>query len=253
MLLTMGANGMCLVEKDNKPYFIEAKAREVFDVSGAGDTVIATFSAGIAAGFSFKDSAEIANTAAGIVVGKIGTKPVTKSELEAELKKNSASHKFSKIVTPKAALKKIKKWKLNNETIVFTNGCFDLLHPGHIDLLNKAKESGDRLIIGLNSDKSVKIIKGENRPILTELDRASILSSLSSVDLVIIFDDDTPVKLLEQFKPDILIKGSDYKDEKVVGQELVESYGGKVKFIPILHEYSFTKLKDKMITANKKK
>jgi D-beta-D-heptose 7-phosphate kinase / D-beta-D-heptose 1-phosphate adenosyltransferase len=254
LLVTRGPLGMCLMNQDEEPIFISALAREVYDVSGAGDTVIATLSLGVASGLSFQDAANVANLAAGIVVGKLGTQPINFLELKASLgiSGTKISGKYiSKIISLSAAKIQVKAWQANGEKIVFTNGCFDLLHPGHIHLLNQAKELGDRLIVGINSDASVRRLKGSNRPILNEHDRASILGALDCVDQVVVFDKDTPEDLLEALKPNILAKGADYRIEEVVGREIVESYEGQVQLIPILKGYSTTDITNNILQAHK--
>ncbi len=249
LLVTRGAAGMCLMGKDNTPVSISTQARQVFDVSGAGDTVIATLALAVAANAEFADAARLANLAAGVVVGKVGTQPITFFELQSAARApdgrlNGKSH--CKIFTGETAGAQVEAWKANGEKIVFTNGCFDLLHPGHIHLLNKAKESGQRLVVGLNSDASVKRLKGPARPILNEQDRASILASLDCVDMVVLFVEDTPLNLITRLKPDLLVKGADYQPEQVVGREIVESYGGKVQRVEVLAGYSTTGLSEKV-------
>lgn len=245
LVLTRGSKGMCVADSDDAPLFLPTQAREVFDVSGAGDTVIATLAAGVGKGLSFVKAAELANIAAGIVVGKVGTQPVNLLELETVLQDRERQsldkiEGYFKLDSAIAAQTRIQAWKSNKETVVFTNGCFDLLHPGHVDLLHKARALGNRLVVGLNSDTSVKRLKGSKRPILAEQDRAAILSALSCVDLVVIFSEDTPLSLISLLKPDILVKGSDYKPDEVVGKDVVESYGGKVCLVPLLEGYSTT-------------
>jgi D-beta-D-heptose 7-phosphate kinase / D-beta-D-heptose 1-phosphate adenosyltransferase len=254
LLVTRGPLGMCLMSQDEGPIFISALAREVYDVSGAGDTVIATLSLGVASGFTFQDAAKIANLAAGIVVGKLGTQAINLLELKVSLGMNGAKisgNYINKITSLSAAKIQVQAWQANGEKIVFTNGCFDLLHPGHIHLLYQSKELGDRLIVGLNSDASVQRLKGKNRPILNEHDRASILGALDCVDQVVLFDKDTPKDLLEAMKPNILVKGSDYTLDKVVEREIVESYGGDVRLIPILKGYSTTDITNNILKAHK--
>ncbi|MGA1871814.1 MAG: bifunctional D-glycero-beta-D-manno-heptose-7-phosphate kinase/D-glycero-beta-D-manno-heptose 1-phosphate adenylyltransferase HldE [bacterium] len=253
LLVTRGPLGMCLMNKDNEPIFIPTVAKEVYDVSGAGDTVIATLSLGVAAGYSFPEAAYLANMAAGIVVGRIGTHPINILELEASIAINEANESgnlINKVTSLSAAEIQLHAWRAAEDKIVFTNGCFDLLHPGHIHLLKQAKDLGDRLIVGLNSDDSIKRLKGSKRPILNENDRASILSSLSFVDLIIIFEDDTPLKLIKALKPDILVKGTDYSLNEVVGREIVESYGGEVSLINLLQGYSTTDITKKVLCAH---
>ncbi len=254
LLVTRGPKGMYLTGPDNLELQIPAMAREVFDVSGAGDTVIATLSAGLATGLPFPDAADLANTAASIVVGKLGTQPVTKAELESVIRMNDARNQTPGHVYPiplDTARIQVKSWRASGNRIVFTNGCFDLLHPGHINLLHQARALGDRLVIGLNTDASVKRLKGEKRPILSETDRASMLNALECVDLVVLFDEDTPIELIKTLKPEILVKGADYKPEEVVGREEVESFGGKVCLVELLEGYSTTGIANKVLSAGK--
>jgi len=224
--------------------FIPTLARQVFDVSGAGDTVTATLSLCVAKGFSFIDAAKVANLAAGIVVGKVGTQPINLFELTAAMKTTGVDSPISsltrKITSLSAAITQCEVWKTARQRIVFTNGCFDLLHPGHVHLLHEAKSFGDRLIVAINSDTSVTRLKGAKRPILAEHDRASLIASLDCVDLVIIFDSDTPEELLRAFKPHTLVKGEDYTQADVVGRTIVESSGGEVRLIPLMDGYSTT-------------
>jgi D-beta-D-heptose 7-phosphate kinase/D-beta-D-heptose 1-phosphate adenosyltransferase len=253
LLVTRGPLGMCLIGEDEEPRFIPSIAREVYDVSGAGDTVIATLAVGIASGQSYRDAAHLANVAAGVVVGKLGTQPISVLELKAAV--GMSGERIGASVNQKAhslaaATVQVQAWKALDQKIVFTNGCFDLLHPGHIHLLNEAKRCGERLIVGLNSDESVRRLKGAKRPILSETDRAAILGALDCVDLVITFDEDTPIELIETLEPDVLVKGSDYRPERVVGKEYVESYGGKVHLVPVVEGYSTTRLAEKVSEKN---
>ncbi len=250
LLVTRGSRGMSLFNAQSAPLAIQARAREVFDVSGAGDTVIATLAAGVSSGLSVIDSAFLANVAAGIVVGKLGTQPIGRSELESVLRLSSATANgpsLSKICSLDAAGVQIKSWRAGGDKIIFTNGCFDLLHPGHIQLLQQAKDLGERLVIGLNADISVRRLKGEARPILAERDRAALLASLACVDMVVIFGEDTPLHLIESLRPDILVKGADYRLEDVVGRNVVEQYGGKVVLVPIAEGFSTTGIVNKIL------
>jgi D-beta-D-heptose 7-phosphate kinase/D-beta-D-heptose 1-phosphate adenosyltransferase len=253
LLVTRGPLGMCLAKKNEDAIFIPAIAREVYDVSGAGDSVVATLSLGVASGLTFPEAAKLANVAAGIVVGKLGTQPINQLELKASIEINGdgLDGKFiNKMASLSAATIQVQAWKANKEKIVFTNGCFDLLHPGHIHLLNRAKDFGDRLIVGLNGDDSIKRLKGATRPILAEADRASLLSSLNSVDLVVVFEEDTPERLISTLRPDVLVKGADYTLEEVVGRKIVESYGGQICLIPTLKGHSTTNLTEKIGLMN---
>ena len=253
LLITRGAKGMCLVGPDGHTRMIPAKAREVFDVSGAGDTVIATVAAALASGMTFADAARTANLAAGIVVGKLGTQPILASELQAAVQYTEQRRMHpdlsAKIMALDAALERVDEWRRAGQTVVFTNGCFDLLHPGHISLLHQARELGDRLVVGLNTDGSIRRLKGPDRPILAEQDRAAILSALACVDLVVHFDEDTPVELIRSLAPDILVKGADYKPDEVVGKEIVEAYGGCVRLVELVHGYSTTRITRKVLAA----
>jgi D-beta-D-heptose 7-phosphate kinase/D-beta-D-heptose 1-phosphate adenosyltransferase len=249
LLVTRGPKGMALFGDDASPVMIAARAREVFDVSGAGDTVIATLAACVAAGLRFADAAGVANTAAGIVVGKLGTWAVRWSELEealmVETQKRPASTLW-KVAGMEDASVRLSRWRLAEQRIVFTNGCFDLLHPGHVSLLHQARHLGDRLIVGLNTDASIRRLKGAQRPILPWKDRAAILSALEDVDMVVFFDEDTPLNLIGQLKPDILVKGADYRVDEVVGKSIVESYGGQVRLVDILDGHSTTAIARKL-------
>ncbi len=237
LLVTQGARGMSLFRPTQPTYQIAAQTQEVFDVSGAGDTVIATAAAGYGAGLSMPEAAELANLAAGIVIGKIGTQPIDGLVLQQAIQ-NYAQRNTQKVVSDRIALDLIAKWRSNGEKIVFTNGCFDILHVGHIKLLHAASEQGDRLIVGLNSDSSVKKLKGQSRPIVPEGERAAILSNIKGVDLVIIFNEDTPENLIRLFEPDVIVKGGDYTVETVVGHDIVQKLGGRVVIVPLLEGVS---------------
>ena len=247
LLVTRGSEGMGLFGKQGVPRFLSANAREVFDVSGAGDTVISTLAAGVATGRSFADAAGVANLAAGIVVGKLGTQPVLWEELAGVLTVgNGAGTPATKVAGLPSAGIALADWRRKGQKIVFTNGCFDLLHPGHVSLLHQARRLGDRLVVGLNTDASIRRLKGEDRPILSGKDRAAVLSGLADVDLIVFFEEDTPLNLIDALRPDILVKGADYTIETVVGREVVESYGGKVHLVNILEGYSTTRIAEKM-------
>lgn len=254
LLVTRGSRGLALFGADAVPVVIAARAREVFDVSGAGDTVIATLAACVAAGMNFSAAAAVANTAAGIVVGKLGTQPVRWVELEQDLAAESQRKPAStlwKVADIQEASVRLSQWRQADQRIVFTNGCFDLLHPGHVSLLHQARHLGDRLIVGLNTDASIKRLKGEQRPILPGQDRAAILSALEDVDMVVFFDEDTPLTLIGQLKPDILVKGADYRIADVVGKAVVESYGGQVRLVDILQGHSTSAIARKLSKNNK--
>ncbi len=232
ILATRSKDGMSLISKDSAPVHIPANVREVFDVSGAGDTVIATFATAIAAGITLRDAAELSNIAAGIVVGKIGTATVRPDEIEAVIQSgNAAAPKDelgAKIMTRAALADAADKQRARGRKIGLTNGCFDLLHPGHLTTLRQAKAACDYLVVAINSDASVKRLKGPSRPVQDEKARSLILSALEIVDAVIVYDEDTPIETLKAVRPDVLVKGGQYKLEEVVGYDLITSWGGKV-------------------------
>lgn len=245
ILVTRGPLGMCLLDAEAPPIWIAARAREVFDVSGAGDTVVATLGAGLALGLDYHPAAELANTAAGIVVGKVGTQPVHRGELEQALLHQEAlsrPNKNAKLLSWENARQRIGAWQQTRQRVVFTNGCFDLLHPGHVQLLYEARKLGDRLIVGLNSDISVRRLKGPRRPFLNATDRGAMLAALADVDAVVLFDEDTPLELITHLKPDVLVKGADYRPEDVVGRDVVTAYGGMVQVLPLLQGFSTSHL-----------
>ena len=244
VLLTKGANGLSIIQ-NNRTDHIKSNTEEVFDVTGAGDTVISLFSAAISAGNNYIDSAHFANIGASIVVKKLGTASLT----DKELFKSIESKKPYKILNKDNIKNTVKNWKDNKIKVGFTNGCFDLIHSGHIDMFLKAAEACDRLIIGINSDKSIKRLKGSQRPILDLEARQKIISSLDMVDAVIFFEEDTPLKLIKTIKPDILFKGADYKLDEIVGAEYVKNIGGKTIRIKLTKNQSTTRL-IKMLNGN---
>ena len=246
VLVTRSAEGMTLVSRTSVNHF-PAEAREVFDVSGAGDTVAATLAAVIASGADLMDAARLANVAAGIVVGKTGTAVAEASEIIESLQRQDLlSSSALKILPLKAALAQVSRWRKRGDRIGFTNGCFDLIHPGHVAILTKSRAACDRLVVGLNLDASVKRLKGKSRPVQNERSRASVLASLASVDLVVLFGEDTPVKLIKALKPDLLAKGTDYAVEDVVGAEFVQSYGGKILLVDLEEGQSTTETIERM-------
>ena len=228
VVVTRGKDGMSIVSKGQSAAHLRTVARQVFDVSGAGDTVVAALSLGIAAGADMVAAAELANLAAGIVVGKLGTAVVSAPELIEQRAALGARAEDSKIFTLASALAMARAWREQGARIAFTNGCFDLLHPGHVSLLDQAKRSADRLIVGLNSDDSIRRLKGPARPIQSEISRATVLSSLKFVDAVVIFAEDTPIELIRALEPEVLVKGADYTLDQVVGADFVISRGGRV-------------------------
>ncbi|MFO0956143.1 MAG: D-glycero-beta-D-manno-heptose-7-phosphate kinase [Isosphaeraceae bacterium] len=245
LVVTRGEHGIGLFDGRGARFF-PAMAREVFDVSGAGDTVIATFTAGLVAGLPIDEALHLANLAAGVVVGKIGTVPIDRGELLDAIRTEQAIEQSDKVADLDNLLPRIERWRANRDRIVFTNGCFDLLHVGHVTLLAQAKALGDRLIVGLNSDASVRRLKGETRPVTSESDRAHVLAALGSVDAVVLFGEDTPLRLIEAIRPEILVKGGDYAEDEVVGGDFVRSHGGRVALVPIVEGRSTTRIVNKL-------
>jgi len=238
VLATRSERGMALVPGEGEVWHLKAEAREVFDVSGAGDTVAAVVAAALAAGASAADAARLANLAAGIVVGKVGTAVASMGELRRVLSTSALVAAESKVVDARGLGETVSRWRRASLTVGFTNGCFDLLHPGHISLLRQARAACDRLIVGLNSDSSVRRLKGDKRPVQGEAARGAVLASLADVDLVAVFAEDTPLMLIEAVRPDVLIKGADYALPEVVGADVVEGYGGRVLLADILPGHS---------------
>jgi D-beta-D-heptose 7-phosphate kinase/D-beta-D-heptose 1-phosphate adenosyltransferase len=241
LAVTLSEKGIALV-RPGKVFTAPAVARQVFDVSGAGDTVIAVLALCLASQVPPETAIELANVAAGIVVGKVGTAPVERHELLAALTPEIALRAENKVVTWRELASRVALWKANGERVVFTNGCFDLLHIGHITLLEQARRYGDRLIVAVNSDASVRALKGPSRPIVGERERVGVLSALAAIDAVAVFDQATPLELILAVKPDVIVKGGDYKMDTVVGAKEVESWGGQVRIIPLVEGYSTTRL-----------
>jgi D-beta-D-heptose 7-phosphate kinase/D-beta-D-heptose 1-phosphate adenosyltransferase len=249
LVVTRGRDGMSVLGKDGLVQHLPTTARQVFDVSGAGDTVIAALGLGLAAGGEIMDVCALANIAAGIVVGKRGTAYVSTGEIAAALKPWDRRANPLKILTLESAIELARRWREEGKSIAFANGCFDLLHPGHISLLDQARDSADRLIVGLNSDLSVRRLKGPQRPIQVEIARATVLAAVKAVDAVVIFSDDTPIRLIEALEPDVLVKGSDYTLEDVVGADIVLRRGGRVVLADILTGHSTTDTVKKVVNS----
>ena len=226
LLITRSEKGMTLLQTGQPPLHLPTHAREVYDVTGAGDTVVAVLSAALASGMDFRQAAMLANHAAGIAVGKLGTATVSPAELHQALQPDEASN--SGVIDEAQLADEIQRAQQQGETIVMTNGCFDILHAGHIRYLEEARSHGDRLIVAVNSDDSVRRLKGQSRPINTLNQRMDVLAGLRAVDWVVPFDEDTPERLICHLLPDILIKGGDYKPEDIAGGDCVVSNGGKV-------------------------
>ena len=245
MTVTMSDKGIQVLEP-GREYHSPARTREVFDVSGAGDTVIATLAAAMAGGLHIHTAVDLANLAAGIVVGKVGTAPVAAHELVSLLTASQGATAEEKVLDLARAERRVAEWRASGETVVFTNGCFDLLHVGHITLLEKCREFGSKLVLGLNTDASVSRLKGPSRPIVGERERATVMAALGSVDAVVLFEEDTPIELIRALKPDVLVKGGDYSVETVVGHQEVLAAGGRVEIVPTVSGFSTTNLVEKM-------
>jgi D-beta-D-heptose 7-phosphate kinase/D-beta-D-heptose 1-phosphate adenosyltransferase len=250
MLVTRGKDGMTLFHPPQAPVHIPARAREVYDVTGAGDTVIATFTMAMLSGLPFVEAARLANIAAGLVVGKLGTAVVTPAELDAALQEDRIP--FERKIAPRETLAMLLQGhRQRGERIVFTNGCFDLLHVGHIHYLQQARTLGDRLVVGLNDDASVRRLKGMTRPLMPQDARARILAALSCVDYVTIFSEPTPLQLITCLRPDVLVKGGDYTPDTVVGREEVEAYGGTVHIAPYVAGISTSTIVDSIVQRHR--
>lgn len=242
LLITQGEQGMTLFRPHEEDVHISTEAKEVFDVTGAGDTVIATLAASVASGTNLLDAMKIANTAAGIVVGKVGTASVGLHELRRAIN----NYHQGGIMTEEMLMQAVSDAKAHGETIVMTNGCFDILHAGHIHYLEQAKQLGDRLIVAVNDDQSVKLLKGPTRPINKLEDRMQVLSGLSAVDWVVPFSEKTPERLIGNVLPDILVKGGDWKEEQVAGARFVLKNGGQVKILDFVEGKSTTAIIEKI-------
>jgi len=241
LVVTRDEDGMMLIERGGSAMSLSSRAGEVFDTSGAGDTTIATLALGLATGLSLKDAVALANEAAGIAVGKRGTAVVYPQELTAALHATDLRDASLKIKDVAPAIDQVEQWRAAGLKVGFTNGVFDLIHTGHVALLNEARAQCDRLIVGLNTDASTKRLKGEGRPKNPEMARAVVLASMQTVDMVVLFDEDTPIRLIEAFRPDVLIKGSDYTAETVVGADFVQSYGGRLHLAKLVPDVSTTR------------
>ncbi len=239
VVVTLGEEGMSLFSRDGVRRDYPARAREVYDVTGAGDTVLAALGVFLGEGMGVEEAVSMANVAAGLAVEKVGTTVVTREEMEKALLGQG------KVFTPGVLKGILEGLKARGKRIVFTNGCFDVLHPGHLDLLRRARAEGDVLVVAINSDESVRRLKGPNRPIFSEEERAMLLAGLEYVDFVTIFQEDTPYEVISLLRPHVLVKGSDYRLEEVVGRDLVE----RVVLVPLKEGYSTTRLIERMRNA----
>jgi D-beta-D-heptose 7-phosphate kinase/D-beta-D-heptose 1-phosphate adenosyltransferase len=246
LLVTRSEAGMTLLQQGHAPVHIPTKAQEVFDVTGAGDTAMATLAVAYAAGMSLPASVRLANEASGLVVRKLGTSIVTQAELE------QATHPTAHIGSVADSWQSLQQWvkqaQAMGERVVMTNGCFDILHPGHIRYLREAKALGDRLVVAVNSDASVKLLKGDSRPVNGVAERMEMLAALESVDWVVEFSEETPEALICAVKPDILVKGGDYTPEQIAGASCVWDAGGEVRVLNFWQGHSTTKIIERMQT-----
>lgn len=240
LLVTRSEHGMTLIEKHEPEFHLPAKAREVYDVTGAGDTVVATLAASVAAGMSLKEACILANAAAGVVVAKLGTSTVSIEELREAVRKDS--HVGTGVMSQQQLKIAMQAAKSRGEKLVMTNGCFDILHAGHVSYLSSAAALGDRLIVAVNSDASVTALKGDGRPVNNLDRRMAVLAGLASVDWVVDFSEDTPERLISELLPDILVKGGDYKPEDIAGGEQVVANGGEVRVLNFEDGVSTTKI-----------
>ncbi|WP_263261287.1 bifunctional D-glycero-beta-D-manno-heptose-7-phosphate kinase/D-glycero-beta-D-manno-heptose 1-phosphate adenylyltransferase HldE [Pseudomonas sp. RIT-PI-S] len=244
LLVTRGEHGMTLLRPGHPALHLPARAREVFDVTGAGDTVISTLAAAIAAGEELPQAVALANLAAGIVVGKLGTAAISAPELRRAISREQGSERG--VLTLEQLLLAIDDARAHHEKIVFTNGCFDILHAGHVTYLEQARAQGDRLVVAINDDASVAALKGPGRPINSVDRRMAVLAGLGAVDWVVSFAEGTPENLLRHVKPDVLVKGGDYSVDQVVGADIVKGYGGTVKVLGLVENSSTTAIVEKI-------
>lgn len=240
VLLTRSEEGMTLWRRDRECLHVTGRRSEVSDVSGAGDTVVATIASTLSAGQSMETAVVIAAAAAAVSVSKLGTATVSRAELSAEL--HSEMNDAGALVPVEQARHIVTNWRHHGAQVVFTNGCFDLIHPGHIELIRAAAKEGDKLIVALNTDSSIRRLKGESRPIQDEIARATVMGALRDVDLVILFDEDTPLDLIQELRPDVLVKGADYTEDQVIGGDFVKQHGGRVALVNIVQGRSTSSL-----------
>lgn len=241
LVLTLDRQGLLLMHRGGRPKFVPTRARDVYDVTGAGDTVLAMLAAALANETGWEHATELANVAAGLEVERFGAVPVDLDEVLLDvLATNNQAH--GKLRTLDDLVTELQAHKRQGKTVAFTNGCFDILHAGHVSYLSAAAEQGDLLVVAVNSDKSIRKLKGKDRPVNHEADRVRVLSALESVDYVVVFGSDTPKPLLRKIKPDVLVKGDEYAHDQVVGYEIVESYGGTIARVPMVKGKSTTNI-----------
>jgi D-beta-D-heptose 7-phosphate kinase/D-beta-D-heptose 1-phosphate adenosyltransferase len=242
LVVTLGAHGLVVATPGAPLVRLPAAPREVYDVTGAGDTVMAALALAVAAGADVVSAADLANVAGGLAVTHVGTAAITPAELAAAV---APAHPEKVLALPELVARRA-LWRLQDRRVVVTNGCFDLLHVGHVALLREAARLGDALVVALNSDASVRRLKGGGRPVVPERERAAMIAALECVAAVVLFDEDTPQELLERLRPDVLVKGADYAASQVVGRDFVESYGGRVALVPLVPERSTSALVERI-------
>ena len=242
IIVTRSEKGLAIGGRGSAPHYLQGRAREVYDVSGAGDTSLAALGLGVTVAGDVLVAAELAVLASGIVVGKAGTATVLPEELLLAARRDFQGSGLNEEVDSHDPYQRIEQWRRQGLRIGFTNGCFDILHPGHVSLLSYARQACDRLVVGLNSDASVYRLKGSARPVNTERARSAVLEGLKSVDLVLTFEEDTPARLIEQVQPDVLVKGGDYRKDEIVGADVVEGRGGEVLIAPLIAGHSTTSI-----------
>jgi D-beta-D-heptose 7-phosphate kinase / D-beta-D-heptose 1-phosphate adenosyltransferase len=242
LVVTLGDRGMLVVPVSGAAIGVPASKREVYDVTGAGDTAAAVLAAALGTGAPLLCAVHLANAAAGVSVGQVGAVAVETSQIRDAL----AARPGGKVLSRDALADKAASWRMAGKRIVFTNGCFDLLHSGHLSLLENAAKHGDVLVLAINSDASVRRLKGAERPLVPEAERAALLAALSFVDAVTIFDEDTPLETLKAVRPNVLVKGADYRLDQIVGRELVESYGGRVEAVALVPDKSTSALVERI-------
>ena len=247
VVITLDKEGAYLARRGQPPLMVPTRPREVYDVTGAGDVVLAALAVAVASGSQLSEAVAFANIAGGLAVEKMGAAVISRQDIMADLLASRAGYS-AKICTAEQLSRQLQSFRQNGKTIVFTNGCFDVLHMGHVSLLAQARARGDVLIVGLNSDKSIRANKGPDRPVCTQNQRASVLAGLESVDYVVIFDETEPIALLDKLRPDILVKGEDCIERGVVGRELVEGYGGRVELVPMIQGCSTTNIIQTILT-----
>ena len=252
LLVTCGAGGMLLASRSGQMRRFPALAKEIFDVSGAGDTVAAVLAAGLGSGAEIGDTVEAANLAAGIVVGKRGTAVVTPPEMLHEIQHRSVISVGEKVLRLEELMERAREWDSRGYRVGFTNGCFDLLHPGHLSLLEAARAQCDRLVVGLNSDESAARLKGPGHPVQDEVARALVLASLRCVDAVILFDEDTPLEIIRRLRPQLLVKGRNYQPREVVGADLLSAWNGELLLVDIVPGHSTERTMARLANAQER-